>query len=159
MVRPGIALYGGNPTRNDPNPMLEVVQIKGKIVQVRDVDSPQTVGYGAAFPVTGPSKIATVSVGYADGILRALGDKQNGETWGSIGGVSVPVVGRVSMDLLTFDVTAAPAGAVHPGAWVDLVGGGAMTVDEAAGAANTIAYEILTSLGGRYHRQYVAAEA
>ena len=159
MVRPGIALYGGNPTPNDPNPMAEVVQIKGKIVQIRDVDSPQTVGYGAAFPVTGPAKIATVAVGYADGILRALGDKQNGETWGSIGGVSVPMVGRVSMDLLTFDVTAAPTGAVHSGAWVDLVGGDAMTVDEAAGAADTIAYEILTSLGGRYHRQYVAVKA
>ena len=59
--------------------------------------------------------------------MRGLGDKQSGDTWGWIGGVSVPVVGRVSMDLLTFDVTAAPAGAVHPGAWVDLVGGGAMT--------------------------------
>ena len=156
MVRPGVALYGGNPTPNDPNPMAEVVQIKGKIVQVRDVDSPQTVGYGAAFPVTGPAKIATVAVGYADGILRALGDKQNDESWGSIGGVSVPLVGRVSMDLLTFDVTAAPTGAAHPGAWVDLVGGDGMTVNEAAAAANTIAYEILTSLGGRYHRQYVA---
>ena len=156
MVRPGVALYGGNPTPNDPNPMAEVVQIKGKIVQVRDVDSPQTVGYGAAFPVTGPAKIVTVAVGYADGILRALGDKQHGESWGSIGGVSVPLVGRVSMDLLTFDVTAAPTGAVHPGAWVDLVGGDGMTVNEAAAAANTIAYEILTSLGGRYHRQYVA---
>ena len=57
---------------------------------------------------------------------------------------------------MTFDVTAAPTGAVHPGAWVDLVGGDGMTVNEAAAAANTIAYEILTSLGGRYHRQYVA---
>jgi len=159
IVRPGIALYGGNPTPRAPNPMAEVVQIKGKIVQVRDVDSPQSVGYGAAFPVTKPSTIATVAVGYADGILRALGDKQDGTAWGSVGGVSVPVVGRVSMDLLTLDVTAAPAQSVHPGAWIDLVGGDAMTVDEAARAAGTIPYEILTSLGARYDRQYVGGDA
>jgi len=159
IVRPGIALYGGNPTPRAPNPMAEVVQIKGKIVQVRDVDSPQTVGYGAAFPVTKPSIIATVAVGYADGILRALGDKQDGTAWGSVGGVSVPVVGRVSMDLLTVDVTAAPTQSVHPGAWIDLVGGNAMTVDDAARAAGTIPYEILTSLGGRYDRQYVGGDA
>jgi alanine racemase len=157
VVRPGIALYGGNPTPKDPNPMAEVVQIKGKIIQSRDINSPQTVGYGAAFPVTKPSTIATVAVGYSDGILRALGDKQNGIAWGSVGGVSVPVVGRVSMDLLTLDVTAAPADSVHPGAWIDLVGGEAMTVDDAARAAGTIPYEILTSLGERYDRQYVGA--
>ena len=159
VVRPGIALYGGNPTPKDPNPMAEVVQIKGKIIQSRDINSPQTVGYGAAFPVTKPSTIATVAVGYSDGILRALGDKQNGIAWGSVGGVSVPVVGRVSMDLLTLDVTAAPAQSVHPGAWIDLVGGDAMTVDEAARAAGTIPYEILTSLGARYDRQYVGGDA
>lgn len=155
IVRPGLALYGGNPTPNAPNPMAEVVQIKGKIVQVRDVDSPQTVGYGAAFPVTKPSILATVAVGYADGILRALGDKKDGKVWGSIGGVSVPVVGRISMDLLTVDVTEVATDAAHPGAWVDLIGGDAMSLEDAAAAAATIPYEILTSMGARYHRQYV----
>ena len=157
-VRPGLALYGGNPTPKGPNPMAEVVQIKGKIVQIRDVDSPQTVGYGAAFPVTKPSILATVAVGYADGILHALGDKKDGTVWGSIGGVSVPVLGRISMDLLTVDVTAVAADAAHPGAWIDLIGGDAMSVEDAAAAAGTIQYEILTSMGARHHRQYVTAE-
>lgn len=163
MVRPGVALYGGNPTPKFPNPVSEVVQIKGKIVQIRDVDLPQTVGYGAAFPVAGPTRIATVAIGYADGILRSLGEKQGGAAFGtafgSVGGVSAPIVGRISMDLITLDVTAVPPATAHPGAWVNLVGGGGMSLDEAAAAAGTIAYEILTSLGARYRRQYVPTDA
>ena len=157
MVRPGVALWGGNQTPASANPMAQVVQIKGKIVQVRAVDTGQTVGYGAAFPVAGPGRIATVAVGYADGFLRSIGAVE-GRAFGAIGGVRVPLVGRVSMDLITMDVTAVAAEEARPGATVDLIGGGGMTVDEAATAAGTIPYEILTSLGARYHRQYIAAQ-
>ncbi|MGE5505577.1 MAG: alanine racemase [Actinomycetota bacterium] len=149
LVRPGAALYGVNPTPDAANPMAQVVRLQGKILQVRDVDTPQTVGYGATHRVAGPARIATVAVGYADGWFRSLGNRGHG----IIGGVKVPVAGRISMDLTTFDVTAAPAEAVHAGAMIDLLGDH-VTVDTVAGEAGTIGYEVLTALGRRYLRQY-----
>ena len=153
MVRPGIALYGGNPTLGKPNPMREVVRLAGKIIQLREIDTPQTVGYGATHRVTGPRRIATVPVGYADGYSRAL----SGRGRAGIAGVSVPIVGRVSMDLITLDVTDVPGGAAYPGALVDLIGGQGPSLDEVAAAAGTIALNVLTSLGHRYHRIYLDA--
>ncbi|MBF0270235.1 MAG: alanine racemase [Alphaproteobacteria bacterium] len=150
LVRAGVALYGVNPTPDLPNPMTQVVQLQGKIVQVRDVDLPETVGYGATHKVSGRTRIATVAVGYADGWPRSLSNRG----FGVLDGVRVPLVGRVSMDLITFDVTGVPQGAVHPGAFVTLLGEGA-SVDEAADAAGTIGYEILTNLGPRYFRRFV----
>ncbi|TAN49343.1 MAG: alanine racemase, partial [Rhodospirillales bacterium] len=101
LARGGVALYGVNPTPGQPNPMAQVVKLQGKIVQVRAVDTPETVGYGATHRVGGPALIATVSVGYADGWPRALSNRG----FGMLGGIRVPLVGRVSMDLITFDVT------------------------------------------------------
>jgi len=149
MVRAGIALYGGRPTATNDNPMQEVVRVSARVLQVRDVDSPRTVGYGAAHKVTKPSRIATVSVGYADGYMRSLG----GRGYACINGISVPVVGRVSMDLITLDVSAVPRDQAIPGAYVDVIGGGA-ELDQVAGHAGTISYEILTRLGQRFHRIY-----
>ncbi len=149
LARPGIALYGGNPTPPEPNPMAEVVRLQGKIIQVRDVDSPMTVGYGATHRVDRPCRIATVPLGYADGFLRSLGNR----SYATIGSTRVPVVGRVSMDLITIDVTALPAAEVHPGTPVELIGPG-RSIDDVAAAAGTIGYEILTSLGARYRRRY-----
>jgi alanine racemase len=133
--------------------MAEVVHLQGRIVQARRVDLNETVGYGAAFSVTSPARIATVAVGYADGFLRSSG----GKGAAMLGGVRVPIVGRVSMDLITLDVTAVPEPAAQPGAAVSLIGGG-ISVDEVAANAGTIPYEILTSLGSRYRRVYRAAQ-
>ncbi len=155
LVRPGVALYGVNPTPGQDNPMQEVVRLRGKIIQVREIDSPQSVGYGATHRATGPRRIATVPVGYADGYLRSL----SGQGMGCLAGISVPIVGRVSMDLITLDVTEAPQDAVHPGAMVELIGGRGDTIDRVANRAGTIGYEILTSLGRRFHRRYVDAAA
>ena len=152
MVRPGIALYGGNPQPGHPNPMREVVRLKGRILQVADVDSEIPVGYGATYRTGKPARIATVSVGYADGYLRALGNRAEC----AAGSVRVPVIGRVSMDMITVDVSKAPADACKPGDFVDLIGG-AIPLDEVAEHAGTISYEILTSLGRRFHRDYVTA--
>ena len=148
--RPGVALYGVNPTQGKPNPMAQVVSLQGKILQVRHVDRPETVGYGAHYEVRGPSRIATVGVGYADGFLRSLSNSG----FGTIGEHRVPVAGRVSMDLITLDVTAVPDSIAIPGAMVDLIGPN-NTVDAVAEAAGTIGYEILTSLGQRYSRTYI----
>ena len=153
LVRPGVALYGANPVPGNPNPMAEVVQLKAKISQIRRVDTPQTVGYGATHRMTGPARIATLPLGYADGYIRSL----SGKGYCYIGGIRVPVVGRVSMDLITIDVTAVPEELLLPGSDVTVIGG-PVSIDELAEAGGTIAYEILTSLGSRYQRDYVSED-
>ena len=152
LVRPGIALYGGNPTPGEPNPMAQVIRFQGKILQVRSVDTPQTVGYGATHQASGPSRIATVAAGYADGLLRSLGNR--GKAW--VEAHEVPVVGRVSMDLTTIDVTGIPDYQAVPGALVDFIGP-RQSVDDLARDAGTISYEILTGLGSRTRRCYSGA--
>ena len=154
MVRPGAAIYGLAPLTGHPNPMRQPVRLQAKILQVRRVDTGMTVGYGATHRTTRPSLLATISAGYADGIFRALGNRGHA----CLGAVRVPMVGRVSMDLLTLDVTDAPKALVRRGAWVDLIGP-AQTVDDLAAAAGTIGYEVLTALGSRYPRRYLDARA
>lgn len=154
LARPGIALYGGNPAPETPNPMAQVVRLQGKILQVRDVDTPQTVGYGASHLVSGPARIATVPVGYADGFLRSLGNSGSG----FFGDIEAPIVGRVSMDLITLDVTSVPESQCAPGNRVDLIGP-RNAIDAVAERAGTISYEILTNLGPRYHRVYTGGAA
>ncbi len=149
LARPGAALYGLNPLESAPNPMAQVVELKGRILQVRQIDSPRTVGYGATHRVAAPSRVATVAVGYADGYLRSLSNRGSA----FLGGVRVPVVGRVSMDLITLDVTGVPEALAHAGAPVELIGPH-HSPDDLAREAGTIGYEILTSLGRRYRRIY-----
>lgn len=150
LARPGAAVYGVNPTPSAPNPVLPVVELKARILQVRGIDAPQSVGYGATHRATGPARIATVAAGYADGYLRSLSGRAR--AW--INGHEVPVVGRISMDLITLDVTGIAPDKVHPGAMVDLLGP-QHGVDDLAREAGTIGYEILTALGKRYHRTYL----
>ena len=153
LVRPGAALYGVNPTPGltpaRANPMRQVVRLQGKILQVREIDAPRTVGYGATHRAAGPIRVATVAVGYADGYLRSLSSRGSAQ----VGGQRVSLIGRVSMDLSTFDVTGVSREAARPGALVDLIGAD-LCVDDVADAAGTIGYEILTALGHRYHRIY-----
>ena len=150
LTRAGVALYGVNPTPDTANPMAQVIQIQGEILQVRFVDTPQTVGYGATHRITRPSKIATIPIGYADGYPRSLGNTGIAV----IGGHKVPVVGRVSMDLTTVDVTDVPDELARPGALVDLLGPD-NDLDDTAARAGTIGYEILTRLGNRFERRYI----
>ena len=149
LARPGVALYGVNPTPGKPNPMRQVVTLEGKILQVRSIDAPESVGYGAAYRAEGPRRIATVGVGYADGYLRSL----SGRGRGFCGGVEAPMAGRVSMDLSAFDVSEVPQAAARAGEWMELIGA-QVTLDEVADAAGTIGYELLTALGRRYSRVY-----
>ena len=132
--------------------MAPVVKLSGKIIQIRHVDAPQTVGYGATHQFTGPARIATVAAGYADGYLRSL----SGRATARLGGVTVPVVGRVSMDLITLDISKVPT--ANLGDLVELIGPH-NDLDAVAEAAGTIGYEILTSLGSRYQRHYIGASA
>lgn len=149
LVRPGAALYGVNPCPGAANPMLPVVRLSAKIIQVRKIDRGESVGYGAAHIMDGPGLLATAAIGYADGWLRSLGHRGCG--W--LAGKRVPLLGRLSMDLATFDVSAVPAAELYPGNMIELIGEH-YAVDDAAADAGTIGYEILTALGARHHRIY-----
>ncbi len=151
LVRPGAALYGLNPTPETTNPMHPVITLYSRILQVRTVDTGATVGYGAACVVARPSRIATIAVGYADGALRSLANR--GHVF--IDRQPASVVGRVSMDLMTIDVTDLPQALVQPGGWVELIGPN-RNVDAAAADAGTIGYEILTGLSRRHHRVWLS---
>lgn len=143
LTRMGIGLYGGWPFLD----AKRVVTVETPVIQTRDVAIGETVGYGATFTATRATKIATISAGYADGIHRAL---SNGATT-YLNDHPAPLVGRVSMDLLTLDVTDVPRCA--PGDMVELLGPN-QSIDDLAKAAGTIGHEILTSLGSRYARHY-----
>jgi alanine racemase len=153
LVRPGAALSGINPTPAEPNPMRGVLTLRAPILQVRGVDAHMTVGYGATHVVPKDSRVATVALGYADGFHRSLGNKGQGK----IGEHLVPVIGHISMDLVTLDVSALPEGAAYPGAMVEFIGPH-RTLDQIAAEAGTIGYEILTGLGSRIQRVYRPAE-
>jgi alanine racemase len=149
LVRPGIALYGGNPFSDRPNPMAPVVTLTAPILQLREIGEPQTVGYGATYVASSPARLATVGIGYADGYPRNLGNVGVA----AVAGRRVPVVGRVSMELITLDLGYLPREAVRVGDSVELIGA-TVGLDEVAAAAGTISYEILTGLGARLIRDY-----
>ena len=149
LARPGMALYGLNPTPGEANPMRPVVRLEARVLQVREVDRTLPVGYGATAEVHAGQRLATVAAGYADGYLRAASPGASA----SLHGRRVPLIGRVSMDSIVLDVTGLPAGSVKPGDWAVLLDGG-MDADGVADAAGTIGYEILTSLGARYARTW-----
>jgi alanine racemase len=159
MVRPGAALYGINPTPEADNPMQSVVDLKARIVQLRNVERGDSVGYGATWTARRPTKLAIVSAGYADGYFRAA--SANDGTRGAeviVAGKRCPVAGRISMDLMAIDITDLPDKTARRGHMVTLIGEG-ITVDEVAHHFGTIGYEVLTSLGKRYARIYKGGEA
>jgi alanine racemase len=157
LVRPGIALYGGRAHEGKSNTMQTVVRLAAKILQVREVGPGASIGYGATYKVQQPARIATIAVGYADGFLRAL-SVSTGEAGpiGYIGDYPVPIVGRVSMDFITADVTSVPPELARRGAWVEVMGH-RVTVDDLTDRAGTIGYELLSRLGQRVHRVYEGA--
>ncbi|HEY0910380.1 MAG TPA: alanine racemase [Bradyrhizobium sp.] len=159
MVRPGAALYGVNPTPEADNPMQPVVELKARIVQIRNVERGEGVGYGGTWTARRPTRLAIVSAGYADGYFRAA--SANDGTRGAevvVAGKRCPIAGRVSMDLIAVDITDLPNNAVRRGHMVTLIGEG-ITVDELAHHFGTIGYEVLTSLGRRYARIYKGGAA
>ena len=152
LVRPGIGLFGGNPQRAPVNPFSVVAVLSGRILQIWRVDSVETVGYGATFRTKRPTVLATVALGYADGLMRAIGNRGHG----AIGDVRAPVAGRVSMDLTTLDITAVPPALVSLNEQVEFFGD-TISLEEAGDAAGTASYEILSSISSRVPRHYVDA--
>jgi len=150
LARPGAALYGINPTPGRRNPMRGTVRLMVRVLAVRDVPAGATVGYEGTWTAPRPSRIATAALGYADGFHRSL----SGRGSACFDGTPIALVGRVSMDLTTFDVTEHPA--VQPGTWLEVLGPH-LSPDEVAAAAGTNGYEVLTSLGCRFYRVYRTA--
>lgn len=154
IVRPGMALYGANPTPGKTNPMRPVVDLKARVLQVRNVARKDTVGYGASWTAKRSARVAVISAGYGDGIMRHLGATDaGGRGVALVAGKRCPMVGRISMDLLAIDVSELADNAVRRGDFVTLIGPG-LELEEVAALAGTISYEILTTLGRRYHRIY-----
>ena len=141
LTRPGVGLYGGAPFETAQS----VVSLDVPVIQVRDVDTGETVGYSNTWTAPTPRKIATVSAGYADGIMRNLGPNLSLYS----DRVACPVVGRISMDLICVDITLL---ADTPSSLKLL--NSLQSIDDLATAADTIGYEVLTSLGSRYQRRY-----
>lgn len=152
LARPGIALYGGRPIDAIDNPMKPVVRLLGRVLQLRSVRKGETVGYGGSYGFDKNSTVATLSVGYADGYIRAIGN--HGHV--AYNGQLFPVAGRVSMDMVTIDLGQSPPPDLRPGGFMEVLGPD-VTIDAAGDAGSTISYEILTSLGKRYERRYIEA--
>ncbi|OWO92217.1 alanine racemase [Rhizobium esperanzae] len=149
LARPGIALYGGAPTAATVNPMEPVVSLDAAVIQTRCVSPGTKVGYGGAHVAQREMRLATIAAGYADGLPRSLSDR--GAVYYK--GTRLPIVGRVSMDSITVDMSALPEGALTLGSLVEVLGPH-QTLEDIARDADTISYEFLTGLGDRYHRQY-----
>jgi len=150
MARLGIALFGGNPYQDEMPELMPSLRVQGRILQLREIGAGTSVGYGATFVARKSTRIATVGTGYADGYPWSLGNRGIA----SIEGHRVPVVGRISMDTLTLDVSAVPEDLLQEGAMVDLIGPD-ISLEEVAAFAGTINYEILTRLSHRARRKYL----
>ncbi|MBG0802367.1 MAG: alanine racemase [Methylocystis silviterrae] len=157
LVRPGYALFGGNPTPYAECPVRPVARLSARILSTREIEPGACVGYDALWSAPKRTRIATIGVGYADGVpvgATSCTDKPTGEAL--VGGVRCPFIGRVSMDYVVLDVSEAPREAAQRGEWVELLGDG-ICIEEAASRAGTIGYEILTRLGARFSRRYLGA--
>jgi alanine racemase len=154
LVRPGIALYGGVAIETEPNPMRPAAKVEARIMIVRDVPQGDTIGYDARFTAPRPLRNAIVAAGYADGLIRRAGSTdQRPGGFGMIGGYKVPILGRISMDMIALDVTDVPEQLLQRGAFVEMLGPN-VAASEIAAYADTIDYEYLTSLGRRFQRVY-----
>ncbi len=152
--RPGIGLYGGNPfTDGTPSPVESVVALLAPIVQIRTLKAGESVGYGCYWQAQKETQVATLSLGYADGIPRCI----SGKAYGMIEGYKLPIIGRISMDSINLDISMLPDIYKNIGQKVEILGKN-ISIDHMASWADTIAYEILTGLGARYHRNYIEKE-
>ena len=149
LLRPGCSLYGISPNTTLPNPMQNVVTLSAPVLQYRRIEKDQTVGYGASAIIKKGSILATVEIGYADGFLRTLGNKINGY----VKNIKTPLIGRVSMDMVSVDVTNVPEYLLSNNLRIEFIND-IQPVDFIAETAQTIGYEIFTRIGSRVKRVY-----
>ncbi|UYH50772.1 alanine racemase [Candidatus Kirkpatrickella diaphorinae] len=152
VVRPGYALYGGNPTPGRPNPMEPVIALYARMIQARTVPEGAEVGYGSTFRAPRVSRIATLAIGYADGLLRSAGGKIS-VVHPAFPDIALPCIGRISMDSMAIDITDLPITDLAENTLFEMIGPH-RPLDDVATALSTIGYEVLTSLGARHFRVY-----
>ncbi len=150
LVRPGIAIYGVDPHGKHPTPLKPVLKLEAHVIQNRNVGAGEPVGYEASFITRRPSTLVTLSIGYADGLLRALSNK--GTVY--FNGHKLPIIGRISMDSTIVDATDLKCKKPQRGDWMELIGTH-QTIEQISADANTIPHEILTSLSSRCKRIYI----
>lgn len=150
LVRPGAALYGINPIPNRENPMQHVVTLEAPVLAVREVEQDGTIGYAATRHVAKGQRLAAISIGYADGFFRSLSNQSHVFFQGG----ALPVLGRVSMDIIMVDISHLPENVIQAGDYVEILGA-KQNADQLGQGAGTIGYEMLTSLGARFIRNYV----
>jgi len=148
LVRPGLALYGSVPGHSK-NELVHAVSLYGRVLQIRAVRKGELIGYGGSYKATRNTNIATIGVGYADGYQRSLSGNSRIFFLGS----PLPLVGRISMDSITVDVSDLQATKLNVGDFVELLGKN-FTIDQAASLAQTVPYELLTGLGRRHYKHY-----
>tara|TARA_Y100001934_G_scaffold129368_1_gene157025 strand:- start:168 stop:1295 length:1128 start_codon:yes stop_codon:yes gene_type:complete len=148
LVRPGLALYGSVPGHLQNN-LTNCISLYGRVLQLREVEKSQSIGYGGTYKLTKKSRIATIGVGYADGYRRSL----SGLSTVFHHDFPLPIVGRISMDSLTVDISSLPDNKLKEGDFVELIGKN-FTIDQAACLAQTVPYEMITALGRRHYRYY-----
>lgn len=153
VVRPGYAVYGGNPTPGETNPMRRVATLEAPVLQIRQVPADTTIGYNATYVTKEPKRLATLAIGYADGYDRGLSNRGRVV----IAGRSAAIVGRISMDLTVVDVSDIPDALCQVGSLATLIGA-EPDLDEVAGVAETIGYEVLARLGSRLQRRYLGGK-
>ena len=149
MVRPGIALYGSGSGSIDSHPLKQVIKLYSRILQIRTLSRGASVGYGASYRASEETRIATVGLGYADGYLRSLSNC----SWVFFNGVRLPVIGRISMDYITINITKIASEKIKTGDFIEIIND-KFTLDDLATLANTVPHELLTRLGTRHHRIY-----
>ena len=149
MVRPGIALYGSGSGSIPSKPLKQVIKLYSRILQIRTLSTGASVGYGASYRVSEATRVATVGLGYADGYMRSLSNC----SWVFFNGLRLPVIGRISMDYITIDITQIASEKIKTGDFIEIIGD-KFTLDDLATVANTVPHELLTRLGTRHHRIY-----
>lgn len=148
IARTGCALYGISPT-DDKNPMQPVATLSAPILQIRTLDRDETIGYGATASAKKNSRIAIIGIGYADGYFRIISN----QGFAFVDGHKVPLLGRVSMDMVAIDISAIPAAQITKTTRAEFINH-TQTVDDLAKQCNTIGYEIFTRIGNRVRRVY-----
>ncbi|MDG1272991.1 MAG: alanine racemase [Alphaproteobacteria bacterium] len=154
MARPGIALYGSHPDSTIFNPLNQVIKLYGRVLQIRDAKTGSTVGYSASHLLKKKTLVATVGLGYADGYIRSLG----GNSYAFFKGAKLPIIGPISMDYITVDISNIKTDMIKIGDLIEFIGDN-FTLDDIAKVANTVPHEILSNLGKRHQRSYFTSNA
>lgn len=154
ILRPGVALWGVKTFENYPIDLKPVVALSARVLQISSLKTGDMVGYGHLFNANQPIRTAIIAAGYADGLPRSLSSSTGQDGYFYFKGKKLAILGRVSMDMIVVNIDALADGDINEGDFVEVIGEN-ISLDLLAQWSDTIAYEILTSLGKRFLRKYI----